>query len=426
MQQGWHRDAPGGAPPAGACDSRRMNGYPLTLRLDGRRVVVVGGGRVAARRVPALLAAGARVTVVAPAVDPALEGAGVQVVRRGYAPGDLEGSWLVHACTDDPAVNSAVAAEAEAAGVWCVRADDATASAAWVPAVGAVDDVQVAVTAGGDPRRAARLRVAVTTLLREGRLPLRRTRRPAGEPGRVALVGGGPGDPDLITVRGRRLLAGADVVVVDRLAPRELLAELDPDVEVVDAGKAAGSHRLRQEQINAVLVERARRGARVVRLKGGDPFLFGRGGEEALACARAGVPYEVVPGVTSAIGVPAAAGIPVTHRGTAQQLVIATGHLEPGHPDSGLDWAQVAGARGTLVLLMAVERLEQVVAALIRHGRPADTPVAVIQRGTTAAERTVTGDLGSIGGRVAAAGLGPPAVVVVGDVVRLRTALAPG
>ncbi|HMA46916.1 MAG TPA: uroporphyrinogen-III C-methyltransferase, partial [Frankiaceae bacterium] len=322
--------------------------------------------------------------------------------------------------------NSAVAADAEAAGVWCVRADDAAASAAWVPAVGGVDDVQVAVTAGGDPRRAARLRVAVTAPLREGRLPLRRTRRPAGEPGRVALVGGGPGDPDLITVRGRRLLAGADVVVVDRLAPRELLAELDPDVEVVDAGKAAGSHRLRQEQINAVLVERARRGARVVRLKGGDPFLFGRGGEEALACARAGVPYEVVPGVTSAIGVPAAAGIPVTHRGTAQQLVITTGHLEPGHPDSGLDWARVAGAHGTLVLLMAVERLEQVVAALIRHGRPADTPVAVIQRGTTAAERTVTGDLGSIGGRVAAAGLGPPAVVVVGDVVRLRTALAPG
>src|SRR5215510_14137965 len=260
--------------------------YPLMLDLTGRRVVVVGGGRVALRRAQGLLAAGALVHVIAPHVDPALAGLEVRLSRRRYRDGDLAGAWLAHAATDDPAVNAAVAAEAQRLRVWCVRADDAAASAAWTPAVARDGEITVAVTGGGDPERAKRLRAAIATALAEGALPVRPRRR--NTLGRVALVGGGPGDPGLLTLRGRRLLAEADVVVADRLGPRDVLAELDPDVEVIDAGKAPGVRHLSQEQINTLLVERARAGQRVVRLKGGDPFVFGRGGEEALACARAG------------------------------------------------------------------------------------------------------------------------------------------
>ncbi|SPL91615.1 Siroheme synthase / Precorrin-2 oxidase / Sirohydrochlorin ferrochelatase / Uroporphyrinogen-III methyltransferase [[Actinomadura] parvosata subsp. kistnae] len=206
-----------------------MGPYLLGLRLSGRRVLVVGGGRVAQRRVPALLEAGAEVTVVSPSVTPALDdliAAGrVTWHARPYEVGDCDGAWLVQACTDDRSVNTAVAAEAEAKRVWCVRADDKDASAAWTPATGRVDEISVAVTAGGDPRRAAGIRDAVVEALRDGTVDARRNRtKPVG----VALVGGGPGDPGLITVRGRQLLAQADVVVADRLAPRALLDELAP------------------------------------------------------------------------------------------------------------------------------------------------------------------------------------------------------
>ena len=195
-------------------------------------------------------------------------------------------------------------------------------------------------------------------------------------PGCVALVGGGPGDPELISVRGRRLLAEADVVLVDRLAPRALLDDLDPSVLVVDVGKTAGHHPLPQEEINRLLVEHARAGRRVVRLKGGDPFVLGRGGEEALACLAADVTVEVVPGVTSAIAVPAHAGIPVTHRGRSRQVTIASGH-------EGLDWASLAALDGTLVLLMGVSGLEVAATELVAHGKAASTPVAIVESGFT-------------------------------------------
>jgi uroporphyrin-III C-methyltransferase / precorrin-2 dehydrogenase / sirohydrochlorin ferrochelatase len=421
--------------------------YPIALDLTGRAVVVVGGGRVALRRARALVEAGAAVTVIAPQVRPEFDELGVHVVPRGYRDGDLYGCWLAHAATDDPAVNAAVAAAAERDRIWCVRADDASASAAWTPSVARHGDVTVAVTAGADPRRAAKLRAALALALAEGSLPLRHYRAaqaptgptgsaaaagtaPAGivtpgtvTPATVTLIGGGPGDAGLITVLGRRLLAEADVVVVDKLAPRGLLAELDPDVEVIDAGKAPHAHNLTQAQINDLIVSRARAGQRVVRLKGGDPFVFGRGGEEALACARAGVPVQVVPGVTSAVAVPAYAGIPVTHRGITQDFAVVSAHLDPSQPGATVDWESMARGPGTLVLLMGVGHLHEVCAELIKRGRDAATPVAVICDGTLPTQQVLTSTLGDVAGDADRAGLRPPAVVVIGEVVRLREVL---
>jgi uroporphyrin-III C-methyltransferase/precorrin-2 dehydrogenase/sirohydrochlorin ferrochelatase len=398
-----------------------VRAYPLALDLADRMVVVVGGGQVARRRVTAMLEAGALVRVIAPEITAELAGLDVALHQRQYRDGDLTGAWLAHAVTDDPAVNAAVAAEAERRRIWCVQADNANASPAWTPTVTRHGDVTVAVTAGGDPRRAQRLRAAIAQALADGGLPTRPQRRPAL--GSVALVGGGPGDPGLLTVRGRQLLAEADVVVADHLAPRDVLAELDPDVEVIDAGKLPGAHTLTQEQINQVLTSRALAGQRVVRLKGGDPFVFGRGGEEALACARAGVPVTVVPGVTSAVAVPASAGIPVTHRGITQDFAVVSAHLDPSHPGATVDWAALAQGPGTLVLLMAVGRLEQISRELVKRGRDASTPVAVICDGTTPRQRVLTTTLGDVAQEAIRQGIRPPAVVVVGDVVRLRALL---
>ncbi|MEU4576929.1 uroporphyrinogen-III C-methyltransferase [Nonomuraea sp. NPDC023979] len=397
-----------------------MGPYLLGLRLSGRRVLVVGGGRVAQRRVPALLAAGAEVTVVSPSVTPALDdliAAGrITWHARPYEVGDCDGAWLVQACTDDRSANTAVAAEAEAKRIWCVRADDKDASAAWTPASGRVDEVSVAITAGGDPRRAAGIRDAVVDALRDGTVDARRNRtKPVG----VALVGGGPGDPGLITVRGRQLLAQADVVIADRLAPRALLDELAPDVELVDAAKVPYGRSLSQDSINELLVDRARAGKFVVRLKGGDPFVFGRGGEEMIACARAGIPVMVVPGITSPVAVPAAAGVPVTHRGVSQEFHVISVHVAPDDPRSTVDWPGLARSRGTLVLMMAVERLAKVAETLVRDGRPPETPVMVVQDGTLPTQRAVSASLSTVADRVSAAGIRPPAIVVVGDVVKV-------
>jgi uroporphyrin-III C-methyltransferase/precorrin-2 dehydrogenase/sirohydrochlorin ferrochelatase len=391
--------------------------YPLTLDVAGRRVVVVGGGPVAARRAAGLVGAGADVLVVAPDLcedlrDLARDGA-VTWVARDYRSGDLDGAWLVHTATGGRGTDDRVAADADRLRVWCVRADDASRSAAWTPSVARSGSVTVAVTAGGDPRRARSLLEAIALALDTGALPLRHRR---AAPGRVALVGGGPGDPGLVTVRGRRLLAEADVVVTDRLGPRALLDGLDEDVVVVDVGKTAGNHPVPQEEINRLLVEHAQAGRRVVRLKGGDPFVLGRGGEEALACIAAGVDVEVVPGVTSATAVPAAAGIPVTHRGLARQFTVASGH-------DGLDWPSLAALDGTLVLLMGVSELEAASAALVAHGKPPATPVAVVESGCTPDQRTTVGTLATIAGLARRRRVRPPAVIVVGDVVDLGAVL---
>ena len=239
--------------------------------------------------------------------------------------------------------------------------------------------------------------------------------------GVVYLVGAGPGDPRLITVLGLERLRRADVVVYDRLVSPQLLDEAPPRAERIFAGKAPGDHTCRQEDIDALLVHHARAGRIVVRLKGGDPFVFGRGGEEALACAEAGVPCEVVPGVSSAVGVPARAGIPVTHRGISGGFAVVTGHCAEGDRQ---DWAALARIE-TLVILMGLSRLPEIAAQLLFHGRSADTPAAVIAWGTLPdEERTVVGTLGSIAGDVNRAGLRSPATIVIGEVVRLRERLA--
>jgi uroporphyrin-III C-methyltransferase/precorrin-2 dehydrogenase/sirohydrochlorin ferrochelatase len=260
------------------------------------------------------------------------------------------------------------------------------------------------------------LRDAISLALAAGQL----TRSPAraAARGSVALVGGGPGDPELITVRGRRLVADADVVVVDRLAPRALLDELAPSVEIVDCGKSTHRQNLTQDEINAVLVDRARAGKRVVRLKGGDPFVFGRGGEEWLACVAAGVLVTVVPGVTSALAAPAVAGIPLTHRGVSADFTVVSGHLDPGRsPERGIDWPGLARGDATLVLLMAMDRLALIADELIAHGRAATTPAAVVHGATLPDQQVVRAPLGELAEAVAQAGVGPPAVVVIGEVV---------
>lgn len=230
--------------------------------------------------------------------------------------------------------------------------------------------------------------------------------------GRVVLVGGGPGADDLITVRGLRALEAADVVVVDRLAPHGLLQDLADDVEIVDVGKTPHHHPVPQQEINALLIERARQGKNVARLKGGDPFLLGRGGEEVLACRAAGVPVEVVPGVTSALSAPAAGDIPVTHRGVAHGVLVISGHDE-------LDTAALAQWRHTIVVLMGMGRLRELAASLIRAGKAADTPVSVVQSAWTPDQCQVSGSLETIADRVAQSGLGNPAAIVIGDVTQV-------
>jgi uroporphyrin-III C-methyltransferase / precorrin-2 dehydrogenase / sirohydrochlorin ferrochelatase len=398
-----------------------MQPYLLGLRLEGRLAVVVGGGAVASRRIPALLDAGAQILLVSPKATASLEdlaAAGrIRWAARNYSPGDCAGAWLVCACTDRPQVNTAVAAAAESQQTWCVRADDAGASAAWTPATGQAGDVRVGVLSG-DPRRSAAIRDAVLTGLQSGQLSARHER---GRRGQVAIIGGGPGDPGLITVRGRQLLAEADVVLTDRLAPRSLLDELGEDVQIIDASKIPYGRAMAQEHINAALVEHAQAGRFVARLKGGDPFVFGRGAEEVLACLRAGVPVTVVPGVTSAVAVPASAWVPVTHRGVAQEFHVVSVHVPPGDERSTVNWELLGGSSGTLVLLMAVERIGAVTAELLRYGRNPDTPVSVIADGTLPTQRTISSTLEKVEDVVAKEGIRPPAVVVVGDVVSVAT-----
>ena len=397
------------------------NAYLVGLRLSGKKVVVVGGGTVAQRRLPLLVANGADVHVISRSATPAVEAMseqerGITLELREFRDGDLEGAWYVIAATDDPDVNAAVVAGAERRHVFCVRADAAREGTAVTPASFDYEGLAVGVLAGGDHRRSAAIRSAIHEAFQRGVITSDIPATPGVLHGGVALVGGGPGDPELITVRGRRLLAHADVVVADRLAPPELLAELAPHVEVIDAAKIPYGRAMAQDAINAVLIEKAKAGKFVVRLKGGDPFVFARGYEEVLACADAGIPVTVVPGVTSAIAVPALAGVPVTHRAVTHEFVVVSGHVAPGHPESLVNWNALAAMSGTIVLLMAVERIELFAKALLDGGRPADTPVLVVQHGTTAGQRTLRATLGDAPERIRAEGIRPPAIIVIGAV----------
>ena len=449
-------------------------GYPIALNLEGRRCVVIGGGPVAEHKTRGLLEGGAAVQVIADQAGDGLEqlaGEGrLELTRRAYTHGDLEGAFLAIAATDDPGVNAEVFAEAEERGVLLNAVDDTEHCNFTVPSVVRRGDLTVAISTGGKaPALAKRLRArleeqlepelgAVVDLLGEVRTEALATRQVdfqtwsrrwegaldndvvglvrhhrveeakevvrqaldgRGEPapgaarGRVAIVGAGPGDPGLMTVRGRQLLDDADVVVHDRLVDPSLVS----DKQAVFVGKEAGRHTFPQEEINAMLVELAGQGHHVVRLKGGDPFVFGRGGEEAEALADAGIDYEVVPAPTSAIAALAYAGIPVTDRRLSSSVAIVTGHCT-GSRD--VSWHRLATAVDTIVILMGLATLDGIAAALVEGGRHPRTPAAVVENGTRPGQRVVTAELDQLAAAAAEAAVASPAVVVVGEVVRLR------
>ena len=385
--------------------------YPVFLQLSGKRVLVVGAGPVAARRVDSLCAEGARVTVVAPQAVPEISArADLQWHRREWLPDDLDGMWLVQACAAKH-VNARILSEAEQRGIWCVDAIGCSSS----PRRGRARRFRVPTAcrsqSAGAAIRSAPARWRRSSLGRWPTADLRSTRPSAGS---VALVGAGPGDPQLLTIRARDLLQAADVVVADRLAPRAALSFTH--ARIIHVGKSPGDHAVSQEDINAILVAEAATGNRVVRLKGGDPFVLGRGGEELAACLAAGIDVEVVPGITSAVAVPGAAGIPVTHRGMATGFLVATAH--------GEDPALVAHLAAippeiTIVLLMGVRSLQMVVDVLL-GARPADTPAAIVERGWTPGQRTVTATLGTVVESARSQQVAAPSIVVVGEVAALH------
>jgi uroporphyrin-III C-methyltransferase / precorrin-2 dehydrogenase / sirohydrochlorin ferrochelatase len=384
------------------------------LDLVGRRVVVAGAGAVGTRRARGFAAEGAHVALVDPFPSDAARGlaqappAGrVELVERPVREGDVDGAWLVVAATAHPDVDAALARWCEERRTWCISGAAGTARSV---AVSRHDDLVLGVVSDAepDPRRVTAVRDALALHLSTGQVDLRRRR---GHHGRVVLVGAGPGDPGLVPAAGLVALAAADVVVADRLGTTGLLERLPAEVEVVHVGKTAARHPVPQAEINDLLVERARRGDVVVRLKGGDPFVYGRGGEEVHACRAAGVQVEVVPGISSALAVPVLAGIPLTQRGVATSVHISSGH-------AGAEPAALAALAGgaTLVLLMAVASLAEICAAAVAAGVDPDLPVAVVEKGSTPGERVTHATLSSAAEVAAAVGLRSPAVVVVGAV----------
>lgn len=395
-----------------------MTELPALLGLDlrGRRALVAGGGPAAAAEVAALLEAGALVRVATDLVCEDLHDLvvarpeRVELHERSAQASDLDDVWLVVAADDGPRERARVRAWADDRRVWCLQSGaDGTARRAATTAANGVQIGALAEPGAAGERRAERVHADLAAALDDGAVDLRRD--VATGVGHVTLVGGGPGDPDLLTVAGRRALAAADVVVTDRLGPVSVLQHVRAGVEVIDVGKTPGHHPVPQHEINRILVEQAQRGRAVVRLKGGDPFVLGRGGEEVRACRGAGVSVTVVPGITSAIAVPALAGIPLT-----QREVTAAFHVTSGH--AGLDAAALASAREgvTLVVLMGVTNLGRIVEQLRGAGVPGTTPVAVVERGSTPEQRLTSAPLAEIAGAAAVARVRAPAVVVVGDV----------
>ncbi len=457
-----------------------MDFLPVFLDLRGKRCLVVGGGAVAERKTSMLLRAGAAVEVVAPTIGEALTAraaAGeVAVTRRGFEPGDVAGALLVVAATGEHALNRRIAAAASAAGVYVNAVDQPDDSTLIMPSVVDRSPVVIAIGTGGNaPVLARLLRARLETLIPpaygelarllgslRGRvkaaIPEQRARRafwesildgPAPElffagrreqalaaietrladpdavtapRGEVYLVGTGPGDPDLLTFRALRLMQVADVIVHDRLVSDAILDLCRRDAHRIYVGKAKSRHAVSQEDINSLLVNEARAGRRVARLKGGDPFMFGRGGEEIDTLAAAGIDFQVVPGITAALGCAAYAGIPLTHRDLAHSCVFVTGHQRDGRLD--LDWSALTAARQTVVVYMGLTALPALCAGLVSHGMPATTPAAIVERATTSRQRVITGDLDSLPGRAVAAGCESPATVIIGAVVTLHDKLA--
>ena len=447
-----------------------MSLYPIFADLRGRRVLVVGGGVVAERKVEALLRAEARVRVVAPTFTPVLtswaEDAMVEAHRRDFAEIDLEGAWLIIAATADAKLNARVATLGESRQIFVNVVDDAALSHFQVPAVIDRSPVIIAVSSGGEAPMLARLlrekleawldpawgalgallgRMRSEIRLRHRDLGARRRfyehvlagpvldRLRAGKrdaakawieaalkdvapatPGEVILVGAGPGDPGLLTLRGLRALNEADVILHDCLVSDEVLALARRDAERISVGKRAGCHRASQEDIHALMIEHARAGRRVVRLKGGDPFVFGRGGEELQALRAQGIPYQVVPGITAALACAAYAGIPLTHRAHASALQLVTAHGRDSV--DALDWAALARPGQTLALYMGVAALDRVEHRLITHGLARDTPFALVENGSRDTQRVVVGRLDQLRSRASRHGVRAPALLIVGAV----------
>jgi uroporphyrin-III C-methyltransferase / precorrin-2 dehydrogenase / sirohydrochlorin ferrochelatase len=453
-----------------------MDYLPLFVKLASRRCVVVGGGEVARRKIEWLLAAGARVSVIAPVIDPRVRellGTRGELIERTFAAADVTGAVLVVAATNDAAVNRDVAASAERAGILVNAVDDAIASSAIFPSIVDRDPVVVAISSGGrSPTLARRVRSLI-----EARLPPRigalaellLTWRPrvaaqvpadgrrqfweavldgaipeavyAGDSelaerlfdvalqtsaapavGFVSLVGAGPGAADLLTLKALRCIERADVLLYDNLVSNEVLSMSRRDARRVYVGKRRAFPSIRQESINAMLVEFARDGARVVRLKGGDPFIFGRGGEEIETLAARGVPFEVVPGITAALGCASCANIPLTHRDWAHSVRFVAGNLSGDRIN--LDWPELAKPDQTLVIYMGLQGLADISRELIRHGMSPDMPAALIARGTLADQRIVEAPLAQLATRVTAADIHGPTIVIIGRVVALRETLS--
>jgi uroporphyrin-III C-methyltransferase / precorrin-2 dehydrogenase / sirohydrochlorin ferrochelatase len=460
--------------------------FPLFVDLDGRRVVVVGGGPVAERKLELLATSGAQLMVVAPTLTPRLAAARdagrLAHLPRAFVPGDLDGARLVIAATAEPAVNRAVAAAAEARAILVNVVDDLELSGALLPAIVDRSPLVVAIsTQGTAPALARRLRAQVESvvdgslgrlalfaagwrtrikaaignlgerrrfydwlvdgpageLVRKGRTPaaarlvaeaLRRHARdgeraaaPAARPGSVALVGAGPGDPGLLTLAGLRALQGADVILYDRLVSAEVLALARREAELIEVGKSGGGHSVSQARIHELLVEHARAGRRVVRLKGGDPMIFGRGGEELEHLRRAAIPFEVVPGVTAALACAAYAGIPLTHRAYSGSVRFVTAHCRESV--DATDWRTLAAGCETLAVYMGLATLPLLCRELIRHGRAAATPVACVENASRPEQRVIVGTLGDIESLAAGHAVRSPALLVVGEVAALAPLL---
>ena len=455
--------------------------FPAFLDLRGRKVLVVGGGKVALRKTEALLATGAAVAVGAPSLIPDLERLSatghVDMLLGSFDPAWLDDAWLVIAATDDPATNRAVAAEAEQRRIWANIVDDAPLCSFQVPARIERGPVQIAISSGGGApmlarhlrerletqidesigtlgtllvrhRRHLRERIAdtgarrrffeqllggdVPTLLRRGavdeaeRLLLALVdafahASGAASTGRVALVGAGPGDAGLLTLRGLRLLNEADVILHDRLVSRDVLELARRDAERIEVGKEAGHHHVSQDGIHALMLEHARAGKRVVRLKGGDAFVFGRGGEELEFLREHGIDYEVVPGITAALACAAYAGIPLTHRDHAQSVRFVTAHTKD--ENDGLDWAGFARSGQTLAFYMGVSGLARIRARLLAHGKSAATPCALVENGSRPEQRVVLATLDTLPDAARRHDVRSPALLFVGEVAALAARL---
>jgi uroporphyrin-III C-methyltransferase / precorrin-2 dehydrogenase / sirohydrochlorin ferrochelatase len=455
-----------------------MKLYPLFADLTHRAVLVVGGGAVAERKVAALLGAQAQVTVNAGELTPQLR----QWLTQGriacrhdaFQESWLERIWLVVAATSDRELNRHIATLAGLRRIFVNVVDDAALSSFHVPAVIDRAPLTIAISSGGQspmlarllrerletlldhslgglaklsarlrkrirlrhPQMAARRRFyeelfsgPVATLLRQGQPKAAwlaaeeaLTTTSANLPGSVVLVGAGPGDPGLLTLRALRALNEADVILHDRLVSTEVLELARRDAERIEVGKQAGNHHTTQEGIHALLLEHARAGRRVVRLKGGDPFVFGRGGEELEFLRAHDIPYEVVPGITAAVACAAYAGVPLTHRDYAQSVRFVTAHCRSSLDT--LDWAALAQERQTLAVYMGVGELDALQTRLIQHGRAASTPFALIENGSRAGQRVITGTLADLAERAAAHAVGSPALLILGEVAALATSLA--